>query len=130
MDKRVENLALVPADARMVSRWFKGTDGKTHGRSDGMIEGGNLIAPVAKIVGVTCHNAAAEQHMPTEGYWLMKAEDAAGATLLGFSSMSLLDTAAAPCDAAFGVVPNLGDNAKDFSGWPDSYSDNTPFPFP
>jgi hypothetical protein len=130
MDRRVENLALVPADARMVSRWFKATDGTVHGRSDGMIEGGNLVAPVARIVGVTCHNAAAEQHMPTEGFWLMKAEDAAGATLLGFSSMSLMDTAAAPCDAAFGDVPNVDDNAKDFKGWPDSYSDNTPFPFP
>lgn len=130
MDSRVENLALVPADARMVSRWFKATDGKVHGRSDGLIEGGNLVAPVAKIVGVTCHNASAEQHMPTEGYWLVKAEDAEGATLLGFSSMSLMDTTAAPCDAAFGDVPNLGDNAKDFKGWPDSYSDNTPFPFP
>jgi hypothetical protein len=130
MDRRVENLALVPADARMVSRWFKSADGTVHGRSDGMIEGGNLIAPVAKIVGVTCHNASAEQHMPTEGFWLMKAEDDKGDTLVGFSSMSLLDTTATPCDAAFGDVPNLGDNGKDFKGWPDSYSDNTPFPFP
>ena len=70
--------------------------------------------------------------MPTEGYWLMKAEDTLGGTITGlaFSSMSLLDTAAAPCDAAFGDVPNLGDSAKDFAGWPASYSDNTPFPFP
>jgi len=132
MDNRVENLALVPADARMVSRWYKAADGTVHGRSDGLIQGGNLVAPVASIVGVTCHNASAEQHMPTEGFWLMKAEDAAGATITGlaFSSMSLLDTAAAPCDARFGEVPNLNDNAKDFKGWPDSYSDNTPFPFP
>jgi hypothetical protein len=130
MDSRVENLALVPADARMVSRWFKGTDGKVHGRSDGMIEGGNLVAPVASIVGVTCHSAAAEQHMPTEGYWLIKAEDAAGATLVGFSSMSLMDTTAAPCDAAFGNVPNLLDNTNDFKGWPTAYSDEIPFPFP
>jgi hypothetical protein len=132
MDKRVENLTLVPADARMVSRWFKATDGTVHGRSDGMIEGGNLIAPVARIVGVTCHNASAEQHMPTEGYWLMKAEAAGGATITGlaFSSMSLMDTAATPCDVAFGDVPNLDDSAKDFTAWPTSYSDNTPFPFP
>ena len=130
MDRRVENLDLVPADARMVSRWFKTSDGTVHGRSDGIIQGGTLVAPVASIVGVTCHNASAEQHMPTEGYWLMKAEDAAGATLLGFSSMSLMDTTAAPCDAAFGDVPNLGDFKKDFKGWPDSYSDNVFFPFP
>lgn len=130
MDRMVENLALVPADARMVSRWYKAPDGTVHGRSDGLIEGGNLAAPVASIAGVTCHNASAEQHMPTEGYWLMKAEDAAGATLVGFSSMSLMDTTATPCDAAFGDVPNLADNAKDFKAWPTSYSDETPYPFP
>ena len=86
--------------------------------------------PVASIVGVTCHNAAAEQHMPTEGYWLIKAEDAAGATLVGFSSMSLMDTTAAPCDVAFGNVPNLLDNTNDFKSWPTAYSDEMPFPFP
>jgi hypothetical protein len=130
MDRRVENLALVPADSRMVSRWYKASDGTVHGRSDGIIEGGNLVAPVASIVGVTCHNASAEQHMPTEGYWLMKAEDTAGATLVGFSSMSLMDTTATPCDVAFGNVPNLADNTKDFKDWPTSYSDGTPYPFP
>jgi hypothetical protein len=132
MDRRVENVALVPADAQMVSRWYKSLDGKVHGRSDGIIEGGNLVAPVARILGVTCHNAAAEQHMPTEGYWLIKAEDTTGATIpgLAFSSMSLMDTTATPCDPVFGDVPNLDDNAKDFRGWPASYSDNTPFPFP
>jgi hypothetical protein len=129
MDPRTANVTLVPADARMVSRWFKGTDGTFHGRSDGAVHGGNLVAPVDRIVGVTCHNASAEQHMPTEGYWLVKAEDATGATLVGFSSISMMDPTAVACDAAFGDVPNLNDAAKDFTGWPTSYSDNVPFPF-
>jgi hypothetical protein len=83
--------------------------------------------------------------MPTEGFWLMKAEDAAGATIVGASSTSLMDptAAAAPCDAAFGDVPVLADNSKDFTGWPPPpsglapvssinpfYSDNVPYPFP
>jgi hypothetical protein len=130
MDPRTTNAALVPADAKMVSRWFKGTDGTIHGRSDGEVKGGNLVAPIDRIVGVTCHNASAEQRMPTEGYWLVKAEDTKGATLVGFSSISLMDTTAVACDAAFGEVPNLNDPAKDFTGWPTSYSDNVPFPFP
>jgi hypothetical protein len=130
MDRMIENATLVPADARMVSRWYKAADGTVHGRSDGSIKGGNLVAPVNQIVGVTCHNASAEQHMPTEGYWLMKAEDAAGATLVGFSAGSMMDTAATPCDPIFGAVPTLVDSANDFTGWPTSYSDNTPFPFP
>jgi hypothetical protein len=49
---------------------------------------------------------------------------------VGFSSISMMDTAAVACDAAFGDVPNLNDAAKDFTAWPTSYSDNVPFPFP
>ena len=130
MDPRTANADLVPADSRMVSRWYRAADGKVYGRSDGLITGGNLIAPIDRIVGVTCHNAAADRHMPTEGYWLMKAEDAAGATLVGASAGSMMDTAATPCDAAFGDVPVLADASKDFTGWPASYFEDPPFPFP
>ena len=130
MDPRITNPDLLPADAQMVSRWFKAADGKVHGRSDGLISGGQLVAPVARIVGLTCHNAAADRHMPTEGYWMMKAEDASGATLAGASAGSMMDTAATPCDAAFGDVPLLADSSKDFTGWPASYFEDPPFPFP
>ncbi len=130
MDPRTANPDLLPADAQMVSRWFKAADGKVHGRSDGLISGGQLVAPVARIVGVTCHSAAAERHMPTEGYWMMKAEDASGATLAGASAGTMMDAAATPCDAAFGDVPLLADSSKDFTGWPASYFEDPPFPFP
>ncbi len=130
MDPRTENPALVPADARMVSRWYRAADGKVHGRSDGLVTGGNLVAPVDRIVGVTCHDAAAERHMPTEGYWLVKAEDASGATLVGFDAGSMMDLSATACDAAFGDVPVLADASKDFTDWPASYFEDPPFPFP
>lgn len=130
MDPRTANLTLTPADARMVSRWYLAADGKVYGRSDGIISGGNLVAPVDRIVGLTCHNASADRHMPTEGYWLFKAEDASGATLAGGSAGSMMDTTATPCDAAFGDVPVLADSSKDFTGWPASYFDDPPFPFP
>jgi hypothetical protein len=130
MDPRTANPALVPSDTRMVSRWYRAADGKVYGRSDGLLTGGNLVAPVDRIVGVTCHDAAAERHMPTEGYWLMKAENATGATLVGFDARSILDATATPCDAAFGDVPVLADASKDFTGWPASYFEDPPFPFP
>ena len=130
MDPRTMNPDLLPANAQMVSRWFRAADGTVHGRSDGLISGGQLVAPVARIVGVTCHNAAAERHMPTEGYWLMKAEDASGATLVGASAGTMMDTTAVPCDAAFGDVPVLADSSKDFTAWPASYFEDPPFPFP
>ena len=136
MDSRTANASLVPADAKMVSRWYRGADGTVHGRSDGLITGGNLVDPslVRSIVGVTCHNASAEQHMPTEGFWLVKAENAAGGTVVGFSSTSVSDTTATPCDPGYGALPNLDDNFKDFTLWPDAYYVDPPknpeyFPF-
>jgi hypothetical protein len=131
MDSKTANPNLVPADARMVSRWYRGTDGTIHGRSDGLITGGQLAASqVGRIVGVTCHDASAEQHMPTEGYWLMKAESATGGTLVGFSSMSLLDTSATPCDPAYGAVPNLIDSQLVFKLWPETFYEIPPAPYP
>jgi hypothetical protein len=114
----------------MVSRWFVAADGRVKGRSDGLVTGGTLVAPVDRIVGVTCHDASADRHMPTEGYWLMKAESADGATVVGFNSMMAGDPAATPCDPAFGPVPTLADASNDFTGWPSSYADGVPFPFP
>ena len=130
MDSRVDNASLVPADAQVVSRWFVAADGRVKGRSDGLITGGNLVAPVDRIVGVTCRNASADRHMPSEGYWLMKAESSDGATVVGFNSMMAGDPSATPCDPAFGPVPTLADASNDFTAWPASYADGVPYPFP
>jgi hypothetical protein len=130
MDPKVTNPNLVPADAQLVSRWYKGTDGTVHGRSDGLITGGQLVAPVDRIVGVTCHGAGAEQSMHAEAFWLMKAEKADGSTLVGFSSTSVSDPAGTPCDTAFGAVPDLVDSKNDFVGFPKSYYETPPAPFP
>jgi hypothetical protein len=131
MDPTVTNANLVPADSQMVSQWYKADDGTIHGRSDGLITGGQLTGTqVDRIVGVTCHNASAEQHMPTEGFWLMKAEKADGSTLLGFSTASVGDTTSStPCDTKFGPVPALANKDTDFNGWPSSYSEAPPFSY-
>jgi hypothetical protein len=70
--------------------------------------------------------------MPAEGFWLMKAENATGGTVVGFSSASVNDPAGTPCDATFGDVPLLADATKDFTGWPASFYETpaVPFPFP
>ncbi len=60
----------------------------------------------------------------------MKSKDAGGNTLAGESSEHLGGTASTACDSVFGVVPELADDQNDFTGWPASYSDGTPFPFP
>jgi hypothetical protein len=129
MDPKVTNPNLVPADSQLVSRWYKGTDGTVHGRSDGLITGGQLVAPVDRIVGVTCHSAAAEQAMHAEAFWLMKAEKTDGSTLVGFSSTSVSDPTGTPCDTIFGKVPDLVDSTNDFTGFPTSYYETPPVPF-
>jgi hypothetical protein len=136
MDPSVTNPSLLPASSQLVSRWYVTADGSVHGRSDGLVTGGQLTGTIVdRIVGVTCRSAAPDasrdQHMPSEGFWLMKAEKADGSTVVGFSTTSVNDTTSAtPCDTkAYGDVPNLNDNKKDFTGWPTSYSDNTYFPF-
>jgi hypothetical protein len=68
--------------------------------------------------------------MHAEAFWLMKAESAAGGTLVGFSSASVSDPTGTPCDPAFGDVPLLADSSKDFTGWPTSYYETPPVPFP
>lgn len=124
------NPSLVAADAQLVSRWYRTADGSVHGRSDALMQNGQLPADgVDRVVAVTCHQSSGDGMDQGEGLWLMKAEDATGKTLSGFSSATL-DPSATPCDPVFGDVPLLSDATKDFSGWPASYSDGVPFPFP
>jgi hypothetical protein len=49
---------------------------------------------------------------------------------VGFSSASVSDPTGTPCDAVFGDVPVLADSSKDFTGWPKSYYETPPVPFP
>ena len=55
------NSSLLAADAQLVSRWYKFTDGSIHGRSDALLQNGQLpAASIDHVVGVTCHQSAAE----------------------------------------------------------------------
>ena len=58
----------------------------------------------------------------------MKAENASGGTIT--SSTTAGDPSVTPCDSVFGPVPTLADGTSDFTGWPASYTDGVPFPFP
>jgi hypothetical protein len=124
------NPDLLAADAQLVSRWYHATDGAVHGRSDALMTGGQLrAAAIARVVAVTCHQGAVEGDEQEEGFWLMKAEDASGASLSGASNASGT-TGVTPCDPVFGDVPLLSDASKDFTAWPASFSDGVPYPFP
>ena len=118
------NPQLLAADAQLVSRWYKATDGSVHGRSDAFMNGGQLGSPIDHVAAITCHLGAVEGQSQAEGLWLMKAEAADGSTVTGWSSAS----GAEPCDPIFGPVPTLTDAKNDFTAWPSSYSDGVPYP--
>jgi hypothetical protein len=125
------NPSLLPADAQLVSRWYRLADGSVHGRSDALMQNGQLpAAGIDHVAGVTCHQSAGEGDDQAEGFWLMKAEDASGATLSGASSATVADPTATACDPVFGPVPTLADASSDFTAFPASYSDGVPFAFP
>ena len=79
---------------------------------------------------MTCHEATSEGQVQVEGFWLMKAESASGATISGESSTHLSDPSATAGDPILGAVPDLNDHANDFTAWPTSYTDGQPVPFP
>jgi hypothetical protein len=122
------NPSLVAADAQLVSRWVRATDGSVHGRSDALMTGGQLTAPVDHVAAVTCHSAAAEEAMHAEGFWFMKAEAADGTTVKSWPAVE--PPSAAACDPIFGPMPDAADAANDFTAWPTSYSDGVPYPLP
>ncbi|BDG09493.1 hypothetical protein [Anaeromyxobacter paludicola] len=125
------NPTLALADVKLASRWYRTTAGDVHGRSDTVMTGGQLAAPVAKVVGVTCHDGSAETSLEAESFWLMKAEQADGTTVSGESSAHLGADPASVCDAAFGAVPTLTDATSDFAWDPSlKFDDQVPFPFP
>lgn len=102
------NPASLSADVVAVSRWYKASDGSVHGRSDAKATGGQIASGDAWI-GVTCAKGQTSAD-PAEGYWMMKLEDATGATV-----SAQADTAGdAPCDPALGAVPSTTSNATDY----------------
>jgi hypothetical protein len=93
----------------VVDRWYRTGDDTRHGRSYGLMTGGQLTGlAIARVVGVTCHQASGERAMPDESFWLMKAEAADGSTLAGWSSELLLGGAGA-CDRRSTRPPNRPD---------------------
>ncbi|HET9597888.1 MAG TPA: hypothetical protein VFP65_20040 [Anaeromyxobacteraceae bacterium] len=126
------NPGLELADVELVSRWYRLADGSVHGRSDALMTGGQLAAPVANVQGVTCHASPGEASPDAESFWLMKAEDAAGATVAGkaWSSEAAGGATAAACDAAFGPVPDLAGPSGDFDFAAVAFADASVVAFP
>ncbi len=134
------------ADAVVVDRWYRFTDGTRHGRSDGLITGGQLPdqlpTPWASAVGVTCHQGSTEMATPDEFFWLMKAEAGDGSTITGWSSDLLGGPGPSACDPKLnppdGTVPDLLSGANDFDFSQVSFGTgvdlaapgNDPYPFP
>jgi hypothetical protein len=119
------------ADVKLVSRWYRTTSGGVHGRSDALMTGGQLPAGDT-VVGLTCHASDAEGGDQAESYWLMKEEDATGATVGGAMHSTTSDASA--CDPALnpptGDVPALDTNATDFDMSGIVFTDSTPYQFP
>ena len=126
------NPGLAAADVKLVSRWVRTASGSVHGRSDALMTGGQLSA-TNQVVGVTCHQSAAEEQEQAEGYWLMKLEDTtstpAGNTVAG-GSVDSGTAGVTACDPVFGAVPNLGDASQDFAFGAVDFTSADPYPFP
>jgi len=119
------------ADVQLVARWYRTTGGAVHGRSDALMTNGQLPDhSLDHVVGVTCHSLPSEGSSDAvESYWLMKAEDSTGATVVG-QSHEANGTDASACDGVFGDVPILADDSKDFDFSTIDFTGTTPYPFP
>jgi hypothetical protein len=118
------NPQLAPADALLVSRWVFTPGGEVHGRSDAEATGGQIATGHAWM-GVTCHVRPADpMTTPSERFWMVKEEDAAGATVQSWQA----STGADACDPVFGPVPSASDDLTDFDFA--GVDPTVPFPFP
>lgn len=116
------NPTLAPAEVELVTRWIRTSAGEIHGRSDAKASGGQLPSGDAWM-GVTCHERPADPTTaPSELFWMVKEEDAAGATIASWQ----IQSATGACDAAFGAVPSATSDATDF----DFGAVTVPYPFP
>jgi hypothetical protein len=111
-----------------VARWTQTSSGSIHFRGDALATGGQIAAG-DKWTGITCAQTADRTREPAETYWMMKLEDATGATVQGSSRQSTQATAAA-CDAAFGSVPSIDNAATDFGFASVDFASDAPLPFP
>lgn len=94
-----------PASLTTVARWYQAGDGSLHGRSDAKATGGQIPAGDAWLESACTQNS-------TRRYEVDKIEDATGSTVAGHVVPS--SPPASPCDAAFGSVPSLTNNATDY----------------
>jgi hypothetical protein len=102
------NPAGVQSDVSTVARWYKAADGQVHGRTDAKASGGQLPAGDTWM-GVTCARGRTSS-APAEGFWMMKLEDPAGATVTSQSAQ----VGTEPCDPVFGAVPSATDDSSDY----------------
>jgi hypothetical protein len=102
------NSARAIADVKAVARWYRAADGSVHGRSDAQATGGQ-IPTGDKWEGVTCAQGPSSS-APAEGEWLMKEEDATGASLF----IGHIQVGVTPCDTIFGKVPDENDSTNDY----------------
>jgi hypothetical protein len=123
--------AVTSATVNLVNRWYVTPAGAVNGRSDAQLTGDQLTAlGIAKLEGLTCHAGATEKALPDERAWLLKAEDAAGATVWGFQSVVGLDACDPLLNPPDGAVPSLKDATTDFSFTGIDFADGKPYPFP
>jgi hypothetical protein len=117
------NAASTPSDLVAVSRWYKADDGALHGRTDAKASGGSI--PTGDTwMGATCAQGSTKT-TPGEGFWMIKLENASGATVQGQAAV----VGATPCDTALGgPAPDLTSNAHDFNFATVDFS--APYPFP
>jgi hypothetical protein len=120
------NTSLLPADAKVLTRWYRTSSGTVNGRSDALMVGGQLPA-TDSIEGVVCHAGSGDGQPQTEAYWMMKEEDSTGATV-GTAWGPVGDPAS--CDTVFGAVPSATSNAGDFDFTKVNFDDATPADFP
>jgi hypothetical protein len=103
------------ADATTYVRWV--VQGQTvFGRADAIATGGQLTSG-DRWLGLSCrsYSSDVESGFKTDdGYWLMKEENASGATVVGLQT-AVQDTVGtdSPCSPAFGAVTDLNDDTND-----------------
>lgn len=107
------NPSRLDANAVTEARWYyDASDSLIHGRADAKANAGQIPAGDT-FVGVACHIGPRPTPVNENAYWMMKLEDAGGATLAG--SVHEQESGATPCDPVFGAVPSLTGSANDYT---------------
>ena len=112
---------------QMVARFIESGTDSIHYRADALAQGGQITAG-HKWEGVTCA-AGGRREEGRENYWMIKLEDALGATVAGTGQQSS-STSSAVCDPAFGPVPSIDSSANDFDFAAIDFTSDDPAPFP